>query len=435
MPISHNIHNRDSEDDYTLIFIVSKDQTLESLLQKVDQDLDGISNNTKVLIHNKLIDSDVHMKSSLTQLGIQDQSHITLLNHNTSNGISCNIFESLKIKIGKMNKLKNLQTRSYTSKDNENQDEKITPELIGMMTDADKPLMPHGYFLKERLNNLINMLENELIQTAALDLRVQQEQMFVRRNQFGQLLEAFAGVSNVSQMRTPPRLQRERLFSEDHQQFNQSSLLNQISTEANQEKVIILKEMGFNEDQAKSALIRFRNNLDQAMNYLLSGEDAEMNSNSTQSSVQISQDNNSGIQPQQQLQQTQSQLNEDYVSQLMDMGFGRQEVISALRLSRNDYELACDYLLNSESRYEEPNFSVNYPSQEQIMQQSRQFNLDQQANQQQNQENLQAQESININNQVMILDQQHDYSQEYDQVVDDEEIPEQTEAFNTQNYH
>jgi hypothetical protein len=28
------------------------------------------------------------------------------------------------------------------------------------------------------------------------------------------------------------------------------------------EKVVILKEMGFNEDQAKGALIRFRNNLD-----------------------------------------------------------------------------------------------------------------------------------------------------------------------------
>jgi len=31
-------------------------------------------------------------------------------------------------------------------------------------------------------------------------------------------------------------------------------------------------------------------------------------------------------------------------------------------MSRNDYELACDYLLNSESRYEENNFNVNYPS-------------------------------------------------------------------------
>ena len=37
----------------------------------------------------------------------------------------------------------------------------------------------------------------------------------------------------------------------------------------------------------------------------------------------------------------------------MDMGFERQDVISALRLSRNDYELACEYLLNSDSRIEE----------------------------------------------------------------------------------
>jgi len=41
------------------------------------------------------------------------------------------------------------------------------------MTDAEKPMMPPGYFLKERLTNLINMLEDELINTAALDLRIQ----------------------------------------------------------------------------------------------------------------------------------------------------------------------------------------------------------------------------------------------------------------------
>ncbi len=46
----------------------------------------------------------------------------------------------------------------------------------------------------------------------------------------------------------------------------------------------------------------------------------------------------------------------------MDMGFGREDVISALRLSRNDYELACYYLLNSEARVEETNHLFNYPS-------------------------------------------------------------------------
>lgn len=46
----------------------------------------------------------------------------------------------------------------------------------------------------------------------------------------------------------------------------------------------------------------------------------------------------------------------------MDMGFNREDVISALRLSRNDYELACDYLLNSEARIEETNMLLNYPS-------------------------------------------------------------------------
>ena len=53
----------------------------------------------------------------------------------------------------------------------------------------------------------------------------------------------------------------------------------------------------------------------------------------------------------------------------MDMGFGREDVISALRLSRNDYELACEYLLNSDSRLSsdenDANHNLfNYPSQE-----------------------------------------------------------------------
>lgn len=39
-------------------------------------------------------------------------------------------------------------------------------------------------------------------------------------------------------------------------------MLLQIHTEANQEKVRMLIEMGFNVDQARDALTRFRNNID-----------------------------------------------------------------------------------------------------------------------------------------------------------------------------
>jgi hypothetical protein len=44
----------------------------------------------------------------------------------------------------------------------------------------------------------------------------------------------------------------------------------------------------------------------------------------------------------------------------MEMGFNREEVLSALRLSRNDYELACEYLLSSEARVDSN--MLNYPS-------------------------------------------------------------------------
>lgn len=45
------------------------------------------------------------------------------------------------------------------------------------------------------------------------------------------------------------------------------------------------------------------------------------------------------------------------------MGFNRQDVVSALRLSRNDYELACEYLLNSDAG-RQSDFMVNFPSQQ-----------------------------------------------------------------------
>ena len=43
------------------------------------------------------------------------------------------------------------------------------------------------------------------------------------------------------------------------------------------------------------------------------------------------------------------------------MGFERHEAVQALRLSRNDYDLACDYLLNSDSRLEANSLLLNEP--------------------------------------------------------------------------
>jgi hypothetical protein len=44
------------------------------------------------------------------------------------------------------------------------------------------------------------------------------------------------------------------------------------------------------------------------------------------------------------------------------MGFEREDVLQALRMSGNDYELACEYLLNSDSRAE-ANILLEVPSQ------------------------------------------------------------------------
>lgn len=42
------------------------------------------------------------------------------------------------------------------------------------------------------------------------------------------------------------------------------------------------------------------------------------------------------------------------------MGFPRADVIQALRLSRNDYELACEFLLNSDSRFDDSDANDSY---------------------------------------------------------------------------
>ena len=36
------------------------------------------------------------------------------------------------------------------------------------------------------------------------------------------------------------------------------------------------------------------------------------------------------------------------MASFLEMGFEREEIVGALTLSRNDYELACEYLLSSD---------------------------------------------------------------------------------------
>jgi hypothetical protein len=43
------------------------------------------------------------------------------------------------------------------------QEDKATPEVIAKATDAPNVLQPPGSFLRDRLNSLISMLENQLI--------------------------------------------------------------------------------------------------------------------------------------------------------------------------------------------------------------------------------------------------------------------------------
>jgi hypothetical protein len=50
----------------------------------------------------------------------------------------------------------------------------VTPEVVAKITDAKEVLITPNYMLRERLNNLISMLENQLLSTAALEIRNRQ---------------------------------------------------------------------------------------------------------------------------------------------------------------------------------------------------------------------------------------------------------------------
>lgn len=97
--------------------------------------------------------------------------------------------------------------------------------------------------------------------------------------------------------------------------------------------------MGFSEEQSRSALVRFNNNIDEAMNFLLSGGISE-NVESPSRRPQIIEVGST------------SHVSEDYINLLSEMGFDRMDASQALRMSGNDYERACEYLLNSDARQE-----------------------------------------------------------------------------------
>lgn len=90
--------------------------------------------------------------------------------------------------------------------------------------------------------------------------------------------------------------------------------------------------MGFTEDRSKKALKKFRNNIDSAMDFLL---------NAPPDQDIIDDEDESGSNRQN------NEINEEALKTLMEMGYGREDAIYALRITNNNVEHACTYLLSN----------------------------------------------------------------------------------------
>ena len=92
--------------------------------------------------------------------------------------------------------------------------------------------------------------------------------------------------------------------------------------------------MGFPEERSKAALKHFRNNIDTAMDYLINTppeNDEILFRSSSQSQSQASSFN----------------PDESALTMLMEMGYGREDSVYALRVTSNNLEHACTYLMNN----------------------------------------------------------------------------------------
>mmetsp|Transcript_27082 Transcript_27082/g.26146 ORF Transcript_27082/g.26146 Transcript_27082/m.26146 type:complete len:108 (+) Transcript_27082:816-1139(+) len=96
--------------------------------------------------------------------------------------------------------------------------------------------------------------------------------------------------------------------------------------------------MGFPEDRAKMALKYYKNNFDRAMDYLINNDESKDYKINVENFHRSS---SSSFTP-----------DEDNLKMLMEMGYGRSQSVYALRITSNNLEHACNYLMQNGGRGE-----------------------------------------------------------------------------------
>lgn len=115
--------------------------------------------------------------------------------------------------------------------------------------------------------------------------------------------------------------------------------------EADAAKVRNFVEMGFSEARSKKALVHFKNNFESAMAYML-------NNDEQRDATMFAAD--APLQPRS-LLGPQSAPNSDALKTLLEMGYQREDAAVALRVTDNNVEAACTFLINN------PNPSLTMP--------------------------------------------------------------------------
>eukprot|EP00347_Sterkiella_histriomuscorum_P023141 403335791 len=206
----------------------------------------------------------------------------------------------------------------------------ITPELIAKVTDARTILKPKP--AKSQFSFGHGDGQDDFM------------------NFFQQILQR-AGAPEQDQSNALGQIAQERsIFARDREAERQArhERRRQEQQEADPAKVQNLVEMGFEEERSKKVLKHFKNNMNMAMDYII---------NTPPENDQIlSSDSAAQSDPQHTHSVATFTPNEDSLKMLMEMGYEREDSIYALRVTANNLEQACTYLLSN------PNPSQNQAS-------------------------------------------------------------------------
>jgi len=102
------------------------------------------------------------------------------LNHANSNCLESAFLRESETKLHFLkpelkNKVKSCRTVNLLFRDEKEREEiegsKVTPEIIAKVTGAENVLMPHSFFMRNRMNNLFTILEDFVMTSAAMEVQ------------------------------------------------------------------------------------------------------------------------------------------------------------------------------------------------------------------------------------------------------------------------